>query len=106
LIEVSVADEGPGIDEAEMPFVFDIGRNVKTGRPKTGGGFGIGLQLCKRIIESRSGKIWVEPNKPAGCIFKFQVPQSEDLEDSKAPSLEAPHKPESSYSMKELSHES
>jgi signal transduction histidine kinase len=79
LIEVSVADEGPGIDEAEMPYVFDIGRNVKTGRPKTGGGFGIGLQLCQRIINGRNGRIWVEPNSPAGCIFKFEVPRAKAI---------------------------
>ena len=37
-------------------------------------GTGIGLSICKRIVERRGGTIWVEPNPPGGSQFRFRLP--------------------------------
>jgi two-component system sensor kinase FixL len=68
--EISVSDTGFGIpagiaDNLFKPFV--------TSKPD---GMGLGLSICRTIIESHGGKIWVEPNSPQGSIFRFTLPTS------------------------------
>jgi PAS domain S-box-containing protein len=70
---LSVSDNGPGIkpevaDRLFEPFVSTKG--VK--------GMGIGLSICRTIIESHGGKIWVDPNRGTGATFRFTLP-SRDL---------------------------
>ncbi|MFI5384605.1 MAG: sensor histidine kinase [Fimbriimonadales bacterium] len=67
-----VADDGTGMAPSEMEGVFERFARVDPGRSREGGGFGIGLALCKRIVETRGGRIWVESNKPRGCIFNVE----------------------------------
>jgi signal transduction histidine kinase len=72
-IEVSVADSGPGLTENVARGLFKpfITTNVD--------GMGVGLAICHSIIEAHGGKIWAEPNYPAGTVFRFTVPRL-DLE--------------------------
>ncbi|MGB4830850.1 MAG: ATP-binding protein [Chitinophagales bacterium] len=41
-------------------------------------GTGIGVAICKKILDQAGGKIWVEPNKGGGCVFKFTLPVSQN----------------------------
>jgi signal transduction histidine kinase len=72
---VSVADTGPGMDPATAERVFDSFFTTKTG------GMGMGLSICRSIIDAHAGRIWVEPNTPHGAIFHFTVPRGSEMAD-------------------------
>ena len=67
----AVADQGPGIPEEQQEKVFEA---FFTTKPE---GMGMGLNICRSIIESHAGRLWVESNHPRGCIFKFTLPVHE-----------------------------
>ena len=73
-IIVSVIDTGEGIAEADQPKVFEKFKQVGdtlTDKPK---GTGLGLPICKQIIEHHGGKIWVESARGKGSTFSFTLP--------------------------------
>ena len=65
---VAVRDSGPGIDAAHLDHVFDA---FYTTKPK---GTGIGLSICRSIINAHGGRLWAEANEPRGTIFQFTLP--------------------------------
>ena len=70
--EFSVADNGIGISQDYAGKVFQIFQRLHTKQEYPG--TGIGLAICKKIIESNEGKIWFEPNSNGGSIFRFTLP--------------------------------
>jgi two-component system sensor kinase FixL len=76
MVEVSVADTGGGmaaevLDKLFQPFVTTKSQ-----------GLGVGLSICRTIIELHGGRIWTEPNTPIGTIFRFSLPAvTGDFED-------------------------
>ncbi len=75
LVTVLVADEGPGIPDAEKNLVFEAFRTSGTSRPDGRRGVGLGLALCRTIVEAHGGTIWIEDNRPRGCVFCFTLPR-------------------------------
>ncbi|MBQ9059132.1 MAG: hypothetical protein IJ125_08110 [Atopobiaceae bacterium] len=79
---VSVADNGPGIPDADKQRVFDpfgtatraTARGVSADTFRS---FGLGLSLSRSIITAHNGTILVEDNVPSGCIFRFSLPAEE-----------------------------
>lgn len=69
---VSVRDEGVGIDPADAGRIFDVFQSL--GGPDTQGS-GIGLALCKRIVERHGGDIWVDSSPGEGATFSFTLPE-------------------------------
>lgn len=69
----SVADNGIGIDQRYAVRVFGIFKRLHTKEKYTG--TGIGLALCKKIVESYKGHIWVESELGKGAIFRFDLPE-------------------------------
>jgi PAS domain S-box-containing protein len=73
-IEVSVTDTGTGIAPDDQPKVFEqfvqVGDTL-TGKPK---GTGLGLPICKQIVEHHGGRIWVESEVGKGSTFAFTLP--------------------------------
>src|SRR5262245_36035908 len=65
---VAVRDSGPGIDPAHIDRVFDAFYTTKSS------GTGMGLSICRSIIEAHGGKLWVEANEPRGAVFQFTLP--------------------------------
>lgn len=76
-ILVGVRDEGVGIPPEEREKVFEPFYRVERGETIGIGGVGIGLSICKTIIELHGGRIWVESEPGKGSIFYFTVPVGE-----------------------------
>ncbi len=72
-VQVSICDNGPGIPEKEKHRIFlDRVRLPQTSEKISG--FGIGLSVCRRIVEVHGGKIWVISEPDKGACFYFNVP--------------------------------
>ena len=63
---VAVRDSGPGIEHFER--VFDPFYTTKTS------GLGMGLAICRSIIDAHGGRLWVDANEPRGAVFRFTLP--------------------------------
>ena len=66
-----VADSGPGIDAAEMPFIFD---RFFRGAAAPGEGSGLGLSLCREIARLHGGDITAANRQSGGCVFVVTLP--------------------------------
>lgn len=69
---VRVADNGPGVEPAQRQKIFEP--FIRQG-PNPAQGLGMGLAICKRIIESHGGQIWCEPREGGGSEFHFTLPK-------------------------------
>jgi len=78
-VVVSVIDTGVGIAEPDMKSVFEKFKQAGaslTDKPK---GTGLGLTICKQIVEHHGGRIWVESELAKGSVFSFSIPCSRRL---------------------------
>lgn len=75
-VEISVADRGPGIPEADLERVFDKFYRVLNGQPLAGYpmGSGLGLAVCKGLVEAHGGHIWAELREGGGLIVFVVLP--------------------------------
>jgi C4-dicarboxylate-specific signal transduction histidine kinase len=67
-IIVAVRDSGPGIDPEQLDRVFDAFYTTKSS------GVGMGLSICRSIIEAHRGRLWASANLPRGASFQFALP--------------------------------
>jgi signal transduction histidine kinase len=67
----SVTDNGQGIDPDDAPRAFEMFQRLATRETP---GTGIGLAICRRIVERHGGRIWVEPRPRGGSVFRFTLP--------------------------------
>jgi PAS domain S-box-containing protein len=65
---VVVRDSGPGLAPATLEHLFEAFYTTKPA------GLGMGLSICRSIIEAHGGRLWAEANEPQGTIFKFLTP--------------------------------
>jgi signal transduction histidine kinase len=70
-VEISIADNGPGIPANMREKVFQIFQRLHTNRDVAG--TGMGLAICRKIVESMNGKIWIEDNVKGGTVFVFTL---------------------------------
>ena len=67
-VHISIEDTGTGIDTSNLDSVF---KPLFTTKAR---GMGIGLSICRSIIESHNGRIWASPAANKGSIFQFELP--------------------------------
>jgi signal transduction histidine kinase len=89
-VELSVADTGIGIPEADRPRVFERFYRVDKARSRELGGTGLGLSIVKHIVEGHGGRIWVEANQPSGSRFVLRLPAASEVPGPVQTSLEIP----------------
>jgi signal transduction histidine kinase len=70
---VGVRDSGPGLAPATLERVFDAFYTTKSG------GLGMGLSICRSIIEAHGGRLWASANVPRGATFEFTVSAHSDI---------------------------
>src|SRR6266545_3434600 len=69
---VSLRDSGPGLDPASLERLFDAFYTTKSS------GLGMGLSICRSIIEAHGGRIWASANEPRGAVFHLSLPLERD----------------------------
>jgi len=74
LVEICVHDQGIGIPPAHLERVFDRFHRVDTRLTREVNGIGLGLAICKRIVELHGGTIWAESDLGRGSMFHVWLP--------------------------------
>ena len=67
---VTVRDSGPGIDPEYRERVFQSFYTTKSS------GTGMGLSICRSIIDAHGGRLWGDANEPCGAVFRFTLPSA------------------------------
>jgi signal transduction histidine kinase len=75
VVLVAVRDSGPGLAPATLDQLFDAFYTTKPG------GLGLGLSICRSIIETHGGRLSAKANVPRGAIFEFSLPTRPDVAD-------------------------
>jgi signal transduction histidine kinase len=75
-VQVDVIDTGEGIEDSDLPRVFDQFFRGEKSRSRETGGAGLGLAIAQRIVEAHNGRIWVESRRGAGSRFSFTLPRA------------------------------
>jgi C4-dicarboxylate-specific signal transduction histidine kinase len=65
---VAVRDSGPGIELGHLERVFEAFCTTKAS------GVGMGLAICRTIVEAHGGRLWADANEPRGAVFQFTLP--------------------------------
>jgi two-component system, OmpR family, sensor histidine kinase VicK len=75
MIEFQVQDQGQGIPQDKLESIFERFHQVDSSDARKKGGTGLGLTICRKIIEQHGGKIWAESIEGQGSTFIFTIPQ-------------------------------
>ncbi|MDX1995756.1 MAG: GAF domain-containing protein [bacterium] len=74
MLEVRVFDQGPGIPEEAQGYIFEAFRQVERKNRPHQKGAGLGLAICKGLVEAHGGRIWIESSSSEGATIAFTVP--------------------------------
>jgi signal transduction histidine kinase len=77
LVRVAVSDRGEGIAPRDLPKLFKKFSQIDSGPTRKVGGTGLGLVICKGIVEQHGGRIWVDSTPGEGSTFYFTLPVAE-----------------------------
>lgn len=86
VVQLYVRDTGPGIPAEDVPHLFQKFYRVDSSITRTVGGTGLGLFICRKIIELYKGRLWVESTVGQGSTFYINLPR---LDPAKAAALQA-----------------
>jgi signal transduction histidine kinase len=76
-VNVSVVDRGQGVPEEEKELIFE--RFYRSSHaPRLAGGAGLGLTVCKRLIEAQEGHVWARPSEYGGLEVGFFLPEYQE----------------------------
>jgi signal transduction histidine kinase len=67
-VRVTIEDSGTGIEPQQIDKIFSSFFTTK------GDGMGMGLSICRSIIESHGGRLWASPGRSRGAVFQFTLP--------------------------------
>lgn len=75
VVQFYIKDTGPGIPREDVPHLFQKFYRVDSSATRTIGGTGLGLFICRKIVELYNGHIWVESELGKGCTFFINLPR-------------------------------
>lgn len=75
-IQIKIADHGIGIPKEFKSEIFEMKPKFKREGTYGEESFGLGLYICKQIVDQHNGKIWIENNTNGGTIFIIELPKS------------------------------
>jgi two-component system phosphate regulon sensor histidine kinase PhoR len=75
VVQFFIKDTGPGIPAADIPHLFQKFYRVDNSSTRTTGGTGLGLFICRKIVELYKGRIWVESEEGKGSTFYINLPR-------------------------------
>jgi signal transduction histidine kinase len=67
-VSIAISDSGPGLDAKTAKRIFEPFFTTKSG------GMGLGLAICRSIVQAHGGRLWARPRAPCGCTFEFTLP--------------------------------
>ncbi|NLL90695.1 MAG: ATP-binding protein, partial [Dehalococcoidales bacterium] len=70
-VSIEIKDTGDGIPEEHLPHIFDRFYRIEENNDN---GFGLGMAICKSIVEAHNGEISVESKQGKGTVFKIRLP--------------------------------
>ena len=73
---IRISDSGPGIDDAHKETVFHTFHQVQHGKKGVGESLGLGLAICRAVVEAHDGTIWTENNAQGGAVFLVLLPRA------------------------------
>jgi signal transduction histidine kinase len=73
-VQISVTDQGIGIEPQHLDHIFDRFFQVDSASTRKVGGSGLGLSICRAIVEAHDGQIWAESQANVGSTFYFTLP--------------------------------
>jgi two-component system sensor histidine kinase BaeS len=73
-VEIKVIDNGPGVPEEELPFIFDRFWRVEKSRARVTGGAGLGLAISKQLVEGQGGHIMAQNRPEGGLVITITIP--------------------------------
>ena len=79
-IQVEIEDNGKGIHQKDLPYIFDRFYRTDTSRNSATGGSGIGLSIVKKIVEDHGGKIWATSKEETGTIMYFVIRKYQEVQ--------------------------
>jgi signal transduction histidine kinase len=74
MIRFWVKDDGPGIREQDLPYIFEQFHTSAAGRK----GSGLGLAIARQVVQAHGGRIWVESTEGKGATFYFTLPKAQE----------------------------
>lgn len=83
-VTLSVTDHGPGLPAAEWERVFEKFHRLEGGDAQETYGHGLGLYICRRLVEAQGGRIWLESVPGRGATFAFTLPSAPEVKDEPA----------------------
>ena len=78
-IQVEIEDNGKGIGNKDLPYIFDRFYRTDASRNSSTGGSGIGLSIVKKIIEDHGGSIWATSKEQTGTIMYFVIRKYQEV---------------------------
>ena len=78
-IQVEIEDNGKGISNKDLPYIFDRFYRADASRNSAAGGSGIGLSIVKKIIEDHGGKIWAASKENVGTVMYFVLRKYQEV---------------------------
>jgi two-component system sensor histidine kinase BaeS len=76
-VTINFQDSAPEVAEADMERVFERLFRVEASRSRVTGGAGLGLAICRNIVEAHQGKIWAQASPLGGLWVQVELPLSE-----------------------------
>ena len=73
-VTIAVRDSGPGLPSNDVGRIFDKFYRADSSDAQVAYGYGLGLYVCRRLVEAQNGRIWAESDPSGGAIFSFSLP--------------------------------